>query len=231
MFIIYLYYKLIYFFSNHTLFFILIFKEINFFQFLLEINIIFFCLKLFYTNNPFRRLILLGVLLLLFSGILFWYQIEVYACFLLVNELMILLFIFILLIYKSYPSNIKGSEFYSSGFLIFLNIISFFSWYISNYFVFIQNWMDWYWIDFYSILINLTYNDLVAPFYFFYIFYPNILLFLGLFLFFLSVIYLYLIFQAHNTSLKLSIRINTNTQEQNLYKPSSRHFKSNFNDL
>jgi hypothetical protein len=91
--------------------------------------------------------------------------------------------------------------------------------------------MEWYWVDFYAILINITYNDLVAPFYFFYVIYPNILLLLGLFLFFLSVIFLYLIFQAHTTLQNLPIRINTNTQEQNLYKPSSRYFKSNFNDL
>jgi hypothetical protein len=90
---------------------------------------------------------------------------------------------------------------------------------------------EWEWFDYYLVLILPTFNDLMAPYYFFYHSAPDVLIFLGLFLFILSIVYLYLFFIILAEEGGTYMKQNNNTESHTFRKPSVGVFKTTFNDL
>lgn len=202
------------------------------YSFFLQVIMLYIMIKLFYASNPYKKIFILFFFLITQAMLIFYYQAEVYACFLLVNELMVLFFFFLLMIYKGYDNK----EPLISGVYLptLISLLCLFFLLAAQSPLILYDYDDadgWEWIDYYVLTLSPSFNDLIAPFYFFFIHTPQTLLLVGFFLFILSIVYLYLFFRIlsmHNPNL---FKQNNNTQAHTFRKPTINSYKSTYNDL
>lgn len=216
---------------NVQSFFFLFWTSFDIYLFSSQIILLYLLYKITSTTNPFKKTFLLFFILWVHGSFIFYYQAEVFACFLLVNELMVCLFIFLLMIYCGFDSielNTRPTHF-SFVWVVVLGTIGIYS--QTPMFHYIIEWDDWDWQDYYLSLIYPTYNDLVSLYYFFYYITPPTLILIGFFLFILSIIYIYLFFKILSSDRVSFFKQNNNTEGHNMQKPSVNFFKTTFNDL
>lgn len=125
----------------------------------LELLIITYTYRLLRVSNGFQLLGYIGCLVTLYASFLFYLQLDVFACFLLVSELVVILFALSLLLHSNnHNKNLWYLESVYYLVLAFLSTASFIP-SIATY----AYWVDWY------VSLSGQYNDLVAQFSFFYL--------------------------------------------------------------
>ena len=201
------------------------------FLFILQILSLYVLHKLFSTSNHFKKIFCLGYFLIIKSFLIFYYQSEVYASFLLINELVVALFFFLLLIFSGFNGSSEEPKINNNLFIFIIALFSFSLFIQTPMAYYLESKEVWDWYDYYILLIFPTHNDLIAPFIFYYYSRPDVLLMVSFLLLILSIVYIYFFFKILGNKANSFFKQNNNIQDHNMRKPSINSFKTTFNDL
>lgn len=148
----------------------------------LQSLIIIFSFKILNTKNVFKKLYYLFLLLMLFNFILITFQKELFACFLLISEMLIIVYFYILMIYINRKDDLTIFKFRFSEYLLTtLSLIVFFQ---KNFtIVTLKVYLfTFFYKNIYHLINNFVNTDVYILFYFFYSYMPIVLILVSLFL-------------------------------------------------
>lgn len=134
--------------------------------------LVFFCTKLLYSDNIFKLLLWVFLLILLLTGYLFIFQLDVFACFLVVSETVVIFFVLSFIIHINH-TNINLS--YKSSFIIYPLFFILPLVYVN--FNYIESVYSYY-IDWFVSSLS-SYNDLLSQYIYLYSYSNGLILIIG----------------------------------------------------
>lgn len=185
----------------------------------LQTLMLYYIMRLGMVKNLFQLAGYSALVLITLGIYLFWLQFDVFACFLLVAESIVILFMVSLLMHLNY-TNLKNLT--KTNWIVFLILPT-----LVN--LFITNSQYNYWVDWYSSQIS-QYNDLLPQYIYFYTIDNGVVLLTALWLLVLTFLLVHLILNVH-VSMGSNITTLTYTRKtQNIWsqwykKPLIRFFK------
>lgn len=192
---------------------------------LFQIFILYLLIQIFYELNVLRLVLNLLILLLLLAGILMLFQFELFACFLIVSEILLFAFIYaylynLNLMYKNTSNHYTNYNIYNFLIISCILIIYIFA---NNWIILLTNLNDLYvyfqkTIQLYT---NITFSDLIFLFNFFFIYNTMLYSLLILILFIMTFIIIYATFLVY--------LLNINIYQYNLLTLMSSIDSPNFN--
>ena len=188
--------------------------------FLLQSLIFYYLYRLLVIINLYQLVGYSTLVLGLFAIYLFWLQFDVFACFLLVAELVVMLFVLSLLMHLNYTNLTKINVTKTLLFIPFFSL--FFSQFSST-----NNFT--YWVDWYSSQLS-QYNDLLPQYLFFYLVDSPLVVLVGVWLLILTFLLVQIILsisfnrQVSNTTISYTRRTQ-NIWSQWYKKPIVRFFQ------
>lgn len=158
--------------------------------------------------------------LVIFAAYLFWLQFDVFACFLLVAESIVLLFVLSLLMHLNY-TNLESKFTAQNIFIIFISVTCINIFPNSNFFS--------YWVDWYNSQVS-QYNDLLPQFIYFYLIDSPVVVLTGVWLLVLTLLLVHLILSISLTRQTTTTTLHYTRKTQNIWtqwykKPVLRFFK------
>lgn len=214
-------------FISSFIFFIALFSEfnLNWLSLYAELLILqsltlYYLYRLLSALNLYQLVGYSTLVLVVFASYLFWLQFDVFACFLLVAESIVLLFVLSLLMHLNY-TNLEGKFVAKSIFIIFAFVA------FLNIFPTITTFS--YWVDWYGSQVS-QYNDLLPQFIYFYLLDSPIVILTGVWLLVLTLLLVHLILSISLTRQTATTNLYYTRKTQNIWtqwykKPTLRFFK------
>lgn len=165
---------------------------------LIQLLLLYYCIRLFNIKNYYQLIGYAVLFLLILSIYLFWLQFDVFACFLLVAELIVMLFVLTTLLHINYTNLSKLTTI--NVWVPFCFIL--FCWQGVNTITSFNYWVDWY-----ETQIS-QFSDLLPQFIFFYHIDTALVPLIGLWLLVLTFVLIFLI---------LHISFSTNSTNKSLF--------------
>ena len=199
--------------------------QIHWFQltievFLLQSLLLYYLYRLVLVINLYQLVGYSTLTLLFLAAYLFWLQFDVFACFLLVAESVVMLFVLSLLMHLNY-TNLSKLNTPKLFFLLPLFVLMFHSTNSTEVFS--------YWVDWYSTQVS-QYSDLLPQYIYFYVIDSPMVILTGFWLLILTFLLVHLIlsisFSRHTNNLNIIYTRKTqNIWSQWYKKPNLRFFK------
>lgn len=186
---------------------------------LLQVLLLYYTLRLFNVSNYYQLVGYTTLILLILAGYLFWLQFDVFACFLLVAELVVMLFILTTILHINYTNLSKLPYLYIYIPLLFI----LFCWQGFTPIMGFSYWVDWYESQ------SSQFSDLLGQFIFFYHIDTHIVPLIGVWLLVLTFLLVFLILNISFTKNTLSNSLFYTKKIQNIWtqwyvKPFIRFF-------
>lgn len=204
---------------------LLIISNSDFGFLLMQIMLIYSLLQIFHETNILRLVLNILVLLLILSGLLMIFQLELFACFLIVSEILLFSFIYAYLYNLNLSNKLQNSDLYLiniNAVLIFF-IISVFWVVTGSWNVLITNLNDVYTITqkLLQIYTTIAFSDLIFLFNFFFIYNSFLYVLLILILFIMTFVIIYTTFLVYLLNVDITL--------YNIYYGSQSYDSPNFN--
>lgn len=182
--------------------------------------LLYFIFRLAFAVNLYQLIGYSSLTLLSIGAALFWLQFDVFACFLLVAESIVLLFVLSILMHLNYTNLTKSSL---KKPIIYLTLIVLLATQIKDSGNF-SYWVDWYTTQ------SSQFNDLLPQYLYFYTLDAAVVVLTGLWLLILTLLLVHLILSLHFSNSTDSSEISYFRKTQNIWsqwykKPTLRFFK------
>lgn len=189
----------------------------DFFFIFFQIIMIYIILQIFQENNVLRLVLNILILLLILVGLLMLFQFELFACFLLVSEILLFAFIYAYLFNLNLTNKLHSNDFYIVNLsnIIIIGVIGFFILIINNWNILVANISDLYIVTQRSLQIytNIVFSDLIFLFNFFFIYNTILYMLLILILFIMTFIIIYTTFLVYLLNLNAYLYIFSNSMQ------------------